>query len=85
MAPHLTRRILARDARGRVTFQADLDDYRPIREIGALAAHRIVLRSFDPDYVMRLRIGKWVARGNVTSEAAAFRRPPDRPNTICVD
>lgn len=83
--PHLTSRILARDARGRVTFQADLDDYRPIRQLGALAAHRIVLRSLDPEWVMDLRIGKWVARENVTPEAAAFRRPPDRPKTFCVD
>ena len=83
--PHLIRKILSRDAEGRLTFYAELDDHQPLRDAGALAAHRITLHWAETDSVMRMRIGHWKARDGVSPASSAFRRPPDRPTTICVD
>ena len=83
--PYLIRNILARDEEGRLTFYADLDDQKPIRGVDALAAHRITLHWIEPDSLMRMRIGSWTVREGVSPDSSAFRRPPDRPTTICVD
>jgi hypothetical protein len=83
--PHLIRRVLSRDADGRVVFDAALDDYRLIQGMDALAAHRIVLRWRDPDGRMDLRIGEWIARDNIRPTSGAFRRPPDKTSTVLVD
>lgn len=84
-APHLIRRVLSRDTDGRVVFDAALDDYRLIKGVDALAAHRIVLRWRDPDGRMDLRIGEWIVRDNVRPTSGAFQRPPDKTSTVLVD
>jgi hypothetical protein len=83
--PHLIRKILARNEKGRLTFYAELDDHRLIRDTEALAAHRITLHWLEPDSVMCMRIGHWKVRDGVSEASSAFTRRPGRPTTICVD
>ena len=83
--PFLIRKLLFRDRAGCVTFYAELDDYRPIRDAEALVAHRLTLRWPVDDATINLRVGEWVPRPNVTPDSSAFRRLPDRPRTILTD
>ena len=76
--PRLVRRIIFRDAMGRVVMDSRLDDYRLTSEFGALLPHRVRVDWPLSDSVMNFRISRWKPLPERGRSHPAFIAPHER-------
>lgn len=79
--PRLIRRIVFRDAMGRVVMQSQLDAYKPMAGEGPLLPHRIRVEWPQQDSLLRFRISRWKPMPSRGPDHPAFVAPPDRGMT----
>lgn len=76
--PYLIRRIIHRDAEGRVVFESQLDRYKSIRQGGPILPHVIRFSWPEGDSWLTFTVDPWEERDNITPSFRGFVSPYDR-------
>ncbi len=80
-SPRLIRKIIFRDAMGRVVMQSDLDDYRSVGDSALVLPHLVRIDWPQDGGLLELDIRKWNSMPGRGPDHAAFVAPHDRDQT----
>ncbi len=76
--PRLIRRILFRDAEGRVLLSSQIDDHQPVSDSGLKLPRRLVFTWPADDARMTITLRNWKIQKSLSTEHRAFVSPRDR-------
>ncbi|HUU85306.1 MAG TPA: hypothetical protein VM243_17540 [Phycisphaerae bacterium] len=79
--PRMIRRILFRDAMGRVVMRSQLDEYKAMGGDGPLLPHRVRVEWPQADGTLNFRINRWKPMPERKPDHPAFVAPHDRGMT----
>lgn len=74
-APRLIRRVIFRDAQGRVVLESSLDDYRPLSPGGPQVPYKVQARWPADDADIRFNVSQWSPADDVTGSGPQFATP----------